>query len=174
MENYQLLICCVVSLLTLRKDISQFILVSYCLYYLVSDYFLKYDFLFYHQHFLILLDLGVLVVCAKLLILRIDYNIKDNTQTSLDINLLLSVGLTITSVTYINCLILNGVLDIEVVNLKVYLYLLSNWHYEFLTLLLININFQETINIRNKTFKSLLSGAGLTTIIYLSVINYIL
>lgn len=183
MDSSQLLICCVVSLLTLRRDYNQIVLICYCLYYIVSDTLLQYDFLFYNQYILTILDLIVLGLCINLL----TKNNNNNKETVSDINIFLTVSISIMLGVYLNQLIITDSilinsgnrfysnLYLDVFSLSdIHLYLLSNWHYEFLSLLLINIKFTEVIDLSRKSFETFLPILGLTTIIYLTVINHII
>lgn len=181
MDSSQLLICCVVSLLTLRRDYNQIVLIFYCLYYIISDTLLQYDFLFYNQYILTILDLIVLGLCVNLL------TKNNNKETVSGINIFLTVSISIILGTCLNQLIItdsilinwgnrfysNLYLDIFSLS-DIHLYLLSNWHYEFLTLLLINVKFTEFIDLSRKSFETFLPILGLTTIIYLTVINHII
>lgn len=170
MDSSQLLICCVVSLLTLRKDYNQIVLICYCLYYIVSDTLLQYDFLFYNQYILTILDLIVLGLCVNLLT-------KNNSkETVSDINIFLTVSISIMLGVHLNQLIITDSILFNLDNgfySNVRLYLLSNWHYEFLTMLLINVKLTEVNDLSRKSFETLSPILGLTTIIYLTVINHI-
>lgn len=168
MNSYQLIICCVVSLLTIRKDFNQFFLVCYCLYYVITDYLLSYEFLFYNQQYLILLDISVLILCLRLITNQSAY-----INYSKDVNLLTTIGLMIISSSLV--IYTQPYYIVEILNNKNWLlYFITNWHYELLIILLININLKDSVNHDPKIniYSPVRICLGLTTILYLTIINY--
>lgn len=166
METYQVIACCLVSLLLIRRDFSFIIMVLYVLYYVCTDLLLQYDIVFYHQQYLILLDVVIFNITL--------YTLLENKRMVQhnDIRLLVTVGTTILSVHFLslidNTTILTLLLYYNFLN-----YFLSNWHLELLVLLLINVKVSELPLSQKDFMNTIKTVLGVTVILTVTILNYL-
>lgn len=166
METYQLIVCCLVSFLLIRRDFPFIMMLLYVLYYVCTDLLLKYDVVFYHQEYLLIVDVIILN-----LILNVLGSSKDENQCN-DVKLLSTVGITILIAHLL--LVIDKLSVFYLIPRHIYFsYYLTNWHLELLVLLLINVRVSQ-LSLSQKDFMNTLKTiTGVNIILTITVLNYL-
>lgn len=166
MGTYQIIICCLVSSLLIRRDFCSAVTMSYVLYYALTDLLLQYELVFYYQQHLIVLDIITFNLTIHVLV-----NNKDRVKYN-DIRLLITIGLTILIV-HLSSIIDNSLIFDLATHYGYLNYYLTNWHLELLVLLLINVKVSE-LSLSEGDFNTTLKTViGVTVILTITFLNYL-